>query len=248
MKKGYTHIGVVLDKSGSMASCYNDTLGGFNTFIQAQKELDGEATISIIQFNGNYNATIDMEAINDAVDLSKENYVPSGGTALLDAIGRTINNTDHAISEMEEDARPEKVIFVIITDGEENSSREFNRDQIMEMINRHTNEDKWEFIFIGANQDAIQAGGSMGVRATRAYTYTQDAVGTQTMYASLTRGMSNYRSKSAAEVSEDSYAFFSEDNDANDANNTKDKDTTARDTTKDVLQYGTGVRATNDED
>ena len=211
MKKNYTHISVVLDRSGSMAKCLADTIGGFNAFLSAQKQLEGEATITMVKFDDEYDIICNMVAIKDTVELSDKNYQPRGFTALLDAIGRTINNVEHDLSEKSEDEKPEKVIFVIITDGDENRSREFNREQIMEMINRHRTEMKWEFVFIGANQDAIQAGNSMGVRAGNSYTYKASSVGTQAMYAGLTRGMSSYRSKGVEEVNDQSYAFFADD-------------------------------------
>ena len=200
-----THITIILDKSGSMGSCLNDTIGGFNTFLNAQKEVEGEATLTLVQFNNHYNIVSDMVVLKDASELSRQNYSPSGGTALLDAIGRTINNVESKISDMADDAKPEKVIFVIITDGEENESREFTRDQIMQMINGHREEQKWEFIFIGANQDAIQAGGSIGVRAGATLDYNASPIGTQVMYQSLTRGMTSYRSKSFAAAATDDF-------------------------------------------
>ena len=192
-----THITIILDKSGSMQSCLNDTIGGFNQFLNTQKEVEGEATITLVQFNSQYNLLMDMVPLTGAEELTKRSYSPNGGTALLDAIGRTINNVEAKINEKSEDEKPEKVIFVIITDGEENESREFTRDQVMTMINNHRSEQKWEFVFIGANQDSIQAGGSMGVRAGNTLNYAASAVGTQTMYQTLTRSMTSYRCKSA---------------------------------------------------
>jgi len=194
MKKGYTHISVVLDKSGSMASCLNDTIGGFNQFIKTQKEVKGEATITLVQFNTNYDLIMDMVELNNTEDLNIRNYSPNGYTALLDAIGRTINNVESKIEEKKKKDRPEKVIFVIITDGEENSSREFNHSQIMEMINNHRSNNNWEFVFIGANQDSIQSGGSIGVRAGNTLDYSATPQGTQVMYSSLTKSMTSYRS------------------------------------------------------
>jgi len=209
MKEGYTHISVVLDKSGSMDTCLNDTIGGFNSFINSQKEEEGEATFTLAQFNGSYDLVTDMQPLNDISELDRRNYCPGGGTALLDAIGRTVNEVEHQIEDMDEDEQPEKVIFVIITDGEENSSREFSRENVMEMIDRHQIEDNWEFIFIGANQDAIQAGGGMGIRAGATLNYTQDAVGTRSMYSSLSKGMTTYRCAAVADTLDAN--FFAEE-------------------------------------
>lgn len=211
MKDKYTHVTIILDKSGSMGNCVNDTIGGFNNFLKTQKEVEGEATITMVQFNGNYDITMDMVPLIGTPDLSKESYVPNGGTALLDAIGRTINRVSSQIEEKKESQKPEKTVFVIITDGEENESREFTRSQIMSMINTHRSENGWEFIFIGANQDAIQAGNNIGVRQGSSLNYVASSVGTQTMYASLSKGMSSYRSRSVEEVSDASFSFFEGD-------------------------------------
>ena len=199
-----THISVVLDRSGSMADTKSDTIGGFNQFLQDQKDVEGEATLTLAQFDDHYEVLSDMVPIVDAVDLTNETYTPRGYTALLDALGRTINDTEHKISQERE--KPERVIFVVITDGEENSSREFTRDQIMEMINRHRDEDEWEFVFIGANQDAIQAGGSLGVRDGSTMNYVASPIGTQTMYRGLSQSLTNYRTSAIAPDE-----FFSEE-------------------------------------
>ena len=200
MKEGYTHISIILDKSGSMQSCLSDTIGGFNSFINNQREEEGEATVTLAQFNGSYDLTVDMQPLGEAPELCRQSYCPCGSTALLDAIGTTVNNVESNINDMDEDEQPEKVIFVIITDGEENVSREFNHENIMEMINRHREEDQWEFIFIGANQDAIQSGGGMGIRAGATLNYNQTAQGTRCMYMSLDSGMTNYRSKCVSDT------------------------------------------------
>lgn len=204
-----THITIILDKSGSMGSLVNDTIGGFNQFLKTQREVEGEATLTLVQFNGNYDLISDMVPLTTASELNKQNYSPNGGTALLDAIGRTINNVESLLDEKSEDEKPEKVIFVIITDGQENESREFTRDQVMTMINNHRDEKGWEFVFIGANQDAIQGGNSIGVRAGNSLNYSASAIGTQAMYSSLTRSMTSYRSKSSLDAA--STAFFADD-------------------------------------
>jgi len=195
MKTGYTHISVVLDRSGSMASCKKDVIGGFNQLLEDQKKIKSEATLTLAQFDNEYEILYDTVELSAVKDLSDKTYTPRGGTALLDAIGRTIVDTDASILGMDEKDRPENVIFVIITDGEENESRNTSRDQAMQMIDSHRTEKQWEFVFIGANQDAIQGGASIGVRASSAMTYDSTGQGTQIMYATLSKSIGNYRSK-----------------------------------------------------
>jgi hypothetical protein len=201
----YTHITVVLDRSGSMHSLKPDTMGGFNQFLDDQQKMDGKGTFTMVQFADTYRIQDDMAPLENAKALTEETYDPSGpSTSLLDAIGRTINHVESKLKGMEEG--PDKVLFVIITDGQENSSKEFKRDHIMEMIKRHEDENDWDFVFIGANQDAIQEGGSMGVRATNAYTYDASQLGTKCLYSALSKSTRNYRR--AKKVSGEKLAFF----------------------------------------
>lgn len=205
MKKGYTHIVVVLDSSGSMLDIKKDTMGGFNSFLRAQKEGEGEATMTLVEFaqqvnqslwhGGNLiggvlndgkasaepliNVKFDFQDIKNVAELTDRNYIPSGGTPLLDTIAATMNRTGKALAQLPESLRPEKVLFVIITDGEENTSRVYNHQRVMEMIQHQTIVYKWEFMYLGANQDAIQAGAKFGINASRSMSYgvSADAIG-----------------------------------------------------------------------
>lgn len=189
--KFVTHISVVLDKSGSMSNVVDDTIGGFNTFLKDQQDVDGEGTLSLIQFDDQYEVHYDMVNLSVADALTRETYVPRSMTALLDAIGKTIINTEAKIKSLE--AKPDKVIFVIVTDGQENSSREYKRDQIMKMVQRKEKEDSWEFIYLGANQDAIEEGANMGIRASSSMTYASNDVGTKKAFSTVSKGMTSYR-------------------------------------------------------
>ena len=142
----YTHIAVVLDRSGSMNSTKDDTIGGFQTFLDDQKEVDGKATISIYQFDDQYDAICTMQDIQEFVGIP-DLYQPRGMTALFDAIGQTINNTDEAVDKMDDKEAPEKIICVIITDGGENASGQFSQNVINDMIAARR-EGEWEFVFI----------------------------------------------------------------------------------------------------
>lgn len=156
-----------------MQSCRTDAEGGLNSFVEEQKKHPGEAVYTLVQFNTNY------EFVHKAMpikDVPKFTLQPSGGTALLDAIGRAIIETGDRLKAMPEDQRPGLVVFVILTDGEENSSREFTREKIKEMIEHQTTQYKWQFTYLGANQDAFAVGGSMGIPMAASAGYTTDKV------------------------------------------------------------------------
>lgn len=194
MKENYTDINIVLDRSGSMESVKADTIGGFNSFLKDQQAVKGEATLTLVQFDTEYEFVHKGARINDVPPLNNSTFVPRGGTALLDAIGRTINETGARLGAMDESARPDKVIFVILTDGEENSSKEFNQANINEMIQHQKETYQWEFVFLGANQDAIKAAGNIGIHPSAAMSYAANPVGTQRALGSLSANVASYRS------------------------------------------------------
>lgn len=196
MKSNHTHIAIVLDRSGSMEDCAADTRGGFDTFIAEQKKAPGTASLTLAQFDSLYEVVHDFADIQSIPPLV---FVPRGSTALLDAIGRTITATGARLAELPEDARPEHVIFVIITDGEENASREFNRDQILKMIAHQRDAYKWEFVFLGANQDVIQAGSAIGIHQQNSMTY--DPQNVKAMYRSVAVNTASVRSGSSQTMS-----------------------------------------------
>lgn len=208
MKKNYTDISIVLDRSGSMDSVKSDTIGGFNSFLKGQKEVPGEATISLVQFDDIYEVVYEGKRLRDAPLLNDQTFVPRGTTALLDAIGRTINAMGKRLSAMPEAERPEKVIFVILTDGYENASREFKVEQINDMIRHQRDVYAWEFVFIGANQDAITSASQMGIQAANALTFAANTAGTQQAFSSLTQNIAAYRTNQKLDMS-----FSQEDRD-----------------------------------
>lgn len=163
-----TLINVILDRSGSMGHLQDATIAGFNEFLKGQANAPGEAQISLIQFDNVYQ--IDYLALNikAAPLLTRDTYQPRGGTALFDAIGRTIIETGKTLAVMPENERPGKVLVVIDTDGHENASREFDKHKINDLITEHTDKWKWEFIFLGANQDAILTAAAMGIKSGNA--------------------------------------------------------------------------------
>lgn len=171
MKEGYTHISLVLDRSGSMQTMRDDAIGGFNAFLADQQAFPGEATFTFAQFNDSYELIYPFANLQTVEPLTRETFVPSGSTALLDAIGKCINETGKHLAAMPESARPEKVIFTILTDGQENSSRAFTLAQINSMITHQQEVYKWVFIFLAANQDAFTSATRLGVnlKTGRAY-------------------------------------------------------------------------------
>jgi uncharacterized protein YegL len=160
MRTDLTDITMVIDRSGSMQSIQSDAEGGINSFIEQQKQEPGEANVTLVQFDSDY------EFVHSGVPVKLVpafKLVPRGSTALLDAVGRAINETGARLAAMDEAQRPGLVVFVIVTDGEENSSREFTREQIRKMVEHQQSAYKWQFTFLAANQDAFAAGGSMGI-------------------------------------------------------------------------------------
>lgn len=178
-------ITVVLDRSGSMQSIREDTIGGLNAFFADQKKEEGNDIISMIQFDNAYEIVFECVELEHVVDITEETFVPRGGTALLDAMGRTINTTKARLDALDEDKKPEKVIFIIITDGNENASREFTREQVFSMVTERTEKSDWHFIYLGANQDAIAVGRNIGISRDSAITYTSRK--TRSTYKNLSR-------------------------------------------------------------
>lgn len=204
-KENYTHIIAIIDRSGSMGTIRNDMQGGFDSFVKTQKEAEGMATLTLVQFD---NA---VETVHENVDIAEVpsfNLEPRGMTALLDAIGTTLDSERARILAMSEEDAPEQVLCVIITDGHENSSREYTRDSVFEMITDLSDSEdlKWEFVFLGANQNAISDGGDLGIRQQSAMTYDASSEGATRAFDSLSCSTVNYRSKVS-----DGYSFSQED-------------------------------------
>lgn len=197
-KENLTDIIVVLDRSGSMSSIKNDTIGGFNQFLKDQQDLPGEATLSLYQFDHEYDVVFEGVKIKDVQPLNDKTFVPRGNTRLLDSMARTIISTGERLDTLSEEEKPGKVMVVIITDGEENSSVEYHRhrdgrERIAEMVKHQEATYKWEFVYLGANQDAIAVGTSMGIKAGSSITYGATGVGTKAAFASLSKSTEKYR-------------------------------------------------------
>ena len=202
-KEKYTHIAITLDRSGSMESIAKDMSGGLASFIAEQKKVKGTATVTFVKFDNYCERDVDWADINSVGAFELH---PRGGTALLDAMGKTMEFVREHIQGMAEADRPSKCVFVFITDGEENQSHEYTREQVFQMISQLRDDNdqlgtQFEFTFLGANQDAIQAGSSMGVRAGSSINYVATAAGASGAFDSLTETMTNYRTVRCASFS-----------------------------------------------
>ena len=193
MKKNFTELVFILDKSGSMSGLESDTIGGFNSMLQKQKGVDGECRITTVLFDNNYTLLHDRIDIRAVSPMTDKEYFVGGSTALLDAIGTTINKLVSVQRNTSEDYRAEKVMFVIITDGEENSSRAYSADKVRSMIEHEKKKYGWEFIFLGANIDAVQTAQRFGIDAERAVDYVPDAKGTQLNFEAMAETVACYR-------------------------------------------------------
>ena len=182
MRKGLTEMVFVLDNSGSMSGLEKDTIGGFNSMIAKQKEDEGEAIVTTVLFNSKVTELHDHIDLKEINEMTEEDYVAEGRTALLDAFGQSIKGTKVVHSYLREEDRPEKTIFVVITDGEENSSRVFTNEAVRRLVEEQK-EKGWEFLFLGANIDAFAVGRRIGIRPDRACKIEPDAMGMRMAYA-----------------------------------------------------------------
>lgn len=221
MKANFTRIAVILDRSGSMQVVRDATIEGFNEFVKGQKAEPGDATLKLVQFNTDYEEVFD-KPIQKAHKLSRESFQPIGGTALLDAQGRTIDELGKELAALPEHERPSKVIVVTITDGEENSSLNYTRAQVAEMIEHQREVYGWDFVFLGANQDAVKVAATMNIPVYSAMSYSASNLGTQNMMAAVSNYVGVSRSmKSAAFTDEERGQAMAQDDGANDITNAK---------------------------
>ena len=196
MNQNLTEIVFILDRSGSMGGLENDTIGGFNGFVKNQAAL-GQTSLTTVLFDDRY------EILHNGIDaggivLTSEEYFTRGNTALLDAIGKTINDVGKRLSETPEDQRPGKVIFVITTDGLENASRTFSYDEVKRMITHQTEKYKWEFIFMGANIDVVKEGDRLGIVADHSIKFMASPSGMKEMFVGAALLCDEYRNSKPA--------------------------------------------------
>ena len=199
MKKDLTELVFILDRSGSMAGLERDTVGGFNSMLAKQKKADGDAVVTTVLFDGEVELLHDRADIGGVSPLTEEDYQVGGCTALLDALGCTVKKIRRAREHILPEYRPDKTLFVIITDGEENASREYSAKQVKNLVEQQK-EEGWEFVFLGANIDAITAAGRMGIDASRAVNYHSDAKGTRGNFAAVEALVGRFRAAAPCEA------------------------------------------------
>lgn len=187
-----TEIICIIDVSGSMNSIVNDAIGGFNSFIEAQKKVKGEAKVSLVLFNNLVMPVYSEVDIRDVKELTKATYQPVGATALLDAVGKTVDEVGERLNKSKK--KPDKVVVAILTDGEENASTQFTLYDIREKITHQTNKYSWEFIFLAANQDAFLAGRKLNVPLCNTFSFDATSKGVSVAYNSLSDCVTRYRS------------------------------------------------------
>ena len=193
-----TDITLVLDRSGSMSVVRESTITAFNEFLRSQRAAAGSARMTLVQFDHEYEPLYEDVPINQAKELNADTFVPRGSTALLDAMGRTIINTGKRLAGIPEEERPGTVLFVTLTDGHENSSREFDMRHINEMITEQRNTYSWQVIFLAANQDAIATAAQMGISADQALTFASSDQGVQASFQAVDSHVRHVRERRAA--------------------------------------------------
>ena len=193
MKKGLTEVVFILDRSGSMAGLEKDTIGGFNAMLEKQRRGEGQALISTVLFSNESAVIHDRVDAREVPPLTDREYFVCGCTALLDAVGGAIRHIGNVHKYAREEDRPERTLFVITTDGMENASRHYDLRRVRAMIERQKARYGWEFLFLGANIDAVDTAARLGIDADRAANFHCDARGTQLNYEAVSDAVSAMR-------------------------------------------------------
>ena len=193
VKNGITELVFIIDRSGSMSGLEDDTIGGFNSMIEKQKKEDGECYISTVLFDDVSEVLHDRVKLSEISPMTDKEYTVRGCTALIDAIGGAIHHIGNVHKYIRREDVPEHTVFVITTDGMENSSHKYTSDKVKAMIERQKEEHGWEFLFIGANIDAVETAARYGISKDRAVNYNADSKGTRVLYKSVSDAVGSMR-------------------------------------------------------
>lgn len=196
-KNNISELVFILDRSGSMSGLEDDTIGGFNAMIQKQKKEEGEAYVSTILFDNVSEVLHDRIRLKDVPEMTDEDYTVRGCTALIDAIGGAIHHIGNIHKYARKEDVPAHTMFIITTDGQENASQRYGSDEVKKMIERQKEKYGWEFLFIGANIDAVETAARFGINSNRAVNYNADSAGTQVLYQTLSAPISAMRADRA---------------------------------------------------
>ena len=194
-----TELVFILDRSGSMAGLESDTIGGFNAMLKKQRGVEGECLVSTVLFDHTFKVLHDRVPLAEVRDLTDKDYEVGGTTALLDAIGRSIHHIGNIHKYARKEDVPAHTMFIITTDGMENASRQYSSAEVKKMISRQEEKYGWEFLFVGANIDAVETAGHIGIRRENAVNYHADSAGTKIVYESLSKAVGFMRSKGKVE-------------------------------------------------
>ena len=193
MKKNLTELVFILDRSGSMSGLERDTIGGFNAMIEKQKKQDGECIVSTVLFDDESKVIHDRVSLDKIRPMTEDDYFVGGCTALIDAIGGAIHHIGNVHKYARNEDVPENTIFIITTDGCENASHRYSSDKVKQMIERQKSKYGWEFLFIGANIDAVETAKRYGIDRNRAVNYNADSKGTSVVYETVSNAVCNVR-------------------------------------------------------
>ncbi len=196
IKKNLTELVFILDRSGSMSGLESDTIGGFNSMIEKQKKEPGDALVSTVLFDDRSEVLHDRIPLQEVPKMTDRDYYVRGCTALIDAIGGAVHHISNIHKYAREEDIPEKTVFIITTDGMENASRQYSSREVKKMIEQKQ-ESGWEFLFVGANIDAVETAGKIGIREERAVNYMADKTGTSILYESVSSAVRKMRAGEA---------------------------------------------------
>lgn len=205
MRKNLTELVFIIDRSGSMSGLEADTIGGFNSLLEKQKKETGEAYVSVVLFDDRTEVLYDRADIRKVEPMNDRQYYVRGCTALLDAVGGAIHHIKNVHRYARPEDVPEKTLFIITTDGMENASRLYSFEKVRRMIENEKETNHWEFLFLGANIDAIQVAGRFGIKPSRAVNYENDSVGTRLNYEVMAQAVSCARMSATVADMEDAF-------------------------------------------